>query len=269
MSLQTRTICTEIYAIRTKIVRKCIWSEMELVCIKRMNAWRQSTRWSMKKLSQQTLTIETARVLIEDIVSRLSGQLGFLEHLESSLNNEEILTNKAIRATIKIPISSDLLDWKGHAQKGRLNEKTMHEAKKAFRGLRMLHSDTILSTKQLLSAESIWSNFDYANKSLIVSAVDQIRSRHATTMETMSELVLALRSCSRLLPNETLELFLRGRYAVQILCDHYIALNKRPCHGAVSIDCCLEPVLEEAATEAKHICDAHYLVKPEISLPPV
>jgi len=224
----------------------------------------------MKKLSQQTAAKETTRVLLQDTFARLSGQLSFLEHLEKSYelpNNQK--SEGVIRATTPFSMSSkDLLDWKGHLQKEKQEEMTLHQAKKMFRNLRVLHSDTLLLTEQLLNSNNIWSNFNPASQALIASSMEQIRSRHATTLETMADIVIGLRP--RVLPLKLLNAFLRGRLAVQILCDHYVALHnkKRPRpNGAVSVNCSLEPVLEEAMTEAKHLCDAHYLVTPELVLP--
>jgi pyruvate dehydrogenase kinase 2/3/4 len=72
--------------------------------------------------------------------------------------------------------------------------------------------------------------------------------------------------------------FLRGRLSVQILCDHYVNLHKQQQqqqnhvydytrHGAVHMDCPLEPILQDAWTEAKHLCEAHYQTSPSVQFP--
>jgi pyruvate dehydrogenase kinase 2/3/4 len=51
------------------------------------------------------------------------------------------------------------------------------------------------------------------------------------------------------------------------LCDHYVGWSKGKANGGVSVDCSLEPILDESKTEALHLCDAHYERHPEIILP--
>ena len=58
--------------------------------------------------------------------------------------------------------------------------------------------------------------------------------------------------------------FLRGRLGVQLLCDHYVALHKKKPHGGVSVQCYLTDVVEDAVTESRHICDAHFENTPQV-----
>jgi len=65
--------------------------------------------------------------------------------------------------------------------------------------------------------------------------------------------------------DETLvDSFLKGRLGVQLLCDHYVSLDKEKPGGGISVDCPLSDVVTDASTEAKHICDANYGIAPEV-----
>lgn len=164
-----------------------------------------------------------------------------------------------------------LLDWKGHLERERDEQRALHRADVIFRNLHVLHHDTSQLLQHLLESKSIWANYTKAHQSTLAATMEQIRSRHATTMETIADLVLLLRPYAS--PHHQQQYvplvtnFLRGRLAVQILCDHYVALHKGKVGGAVSVNCSLEPVLQEACTEAKHLCEAHYQTSPDVRFP--
>ena len=164
-----------------------------------------------------------------------------------------------------------LLDWKGHLEREQDEQRALHRADAVFRNLQVLHHDTRQLLQHLLESKSIWTNYTKAHQSTLAATMEQIRSRHATTMETIADLVLLLRPYAS--PHHQQQYvplvtnFLRGRLGVQILCDHYVALHKGKVGGTVSVDCSLEPVLQEAWTEAKHLCEAHYQTSPDVLFP--
>jgi pyruvate dehydrogenase kinase 2/3/4 len=231
-----------------------------------MQAWRQTTRWSMRALSRQKLDAESSRQLVQDASHRLQGQAYFLDQLQEDLKeNDEVMPNGIIKASNN-SVSSNLLDWKGHLEREKEEQRALHQADIILRNLHVLHRDTVQLTQHLLQSENIWSSFTNAHQSTLAATMEQIRSRHATTLETVADLVLLLRDY-RDLPHAALTSLLRGRLSVQLLCDHYVGLQKGRQNGGVSVNCPLQPVLEEAVTEAKHLCEAHYQESPEIILP--
>ena len=220
----------------------------------------------MRALSRQKLDAESSRQLVQDASHRLQGQAYFLDQLQEDLKeNDEVMPNGIIKASNN-SVSSNLLDWKGHLEREKEEQRALHQADIILRNLHVLHRDTVQLTQHLLQSENIWSSFTNAHQSTLAATMEQIRSRHATTLETVADLVLLLRDY-RDLPHAALTSLLRGRLSVQLLCDHYVGLQKGRQNGGVSVNCPLQPVLEEAVTEAKHLCEAHYQESPEIILP--
>lgn len=239
----------------------------------------------MRALSQQTLkNPETAYCLLQDTSRRLERQADFLQQLQNQLLvsgggggdgggagnvSYEETKPRIIKASNMLisQSSSNLLNWKGHLEREHSERRALHQANVILRNLFVLHQDTLQLTRHLLQSDKIWTTFAHtrAHQTTVCSTMEQIRSRHATTMETVADLVLLLRPY-KLVPKQTLTNFLRGRLAVQVLCDHYVSLEKGRANGGVSVDCWLEPVVQEAWTEAKHLCEAHYQAAPEIIL---
>ncbi|KAI2507296.1 Histidine ATPase [Fragilaria crotonensis] len=237
----------------------------------------------MRALSRQTLeNPDTAHCLLHDTSLRLEGQSHFLNQLQEQLSVAAVggvsgandnhgyqheKPKRIIKASNIMVSSSNLLNWKGHLEREQNERKALLQADVLLRNLHVLHHDTFQLTRHLLQSDKIWTTFanNKAHQSTVCATMEQIRSRHATTMETMADLVLLLRPY-KLVPIETLTNFLRGRLAVQILCDHYVSLQKGRTNGGLSVDCWLGPVVDEAWTEAKHLCEAHYQSSPEIIL---
>lgn len=62
-----------------------------------------------------------------------------------------------------------------------------------------------------------------------------------------------------------MDAFFRGRFGVQLLCNHYVALDKgRKATGEVAMDCSIRDVVDDAVTEAKHLCEAHFSSSPAV-----
>ena len=137
----------------------------------------------------------------------------------------------------------------------------------------MLHEDTFKLTHGLMDENStVLERFHDADRHLVFSTLEQVRSRHASTVETLADVVIALRqyNLSTYELDDLVDTFLRGRLGVQLLCDHYVSLHKKKPRGGVSVDCLVADVIDDAVTEAKHICDAHFEKTPEVllDLPP-
>ena len=126
---------------------------------------------------------------------------------------------------------------------------------------------------ELLSNErSVIKRFTKADKDLVAATFEQIRSRHASTVETLADTVISLRQVQSLSHNlgimetqqyenakidsELVMTFLRDRLGIQLLCDHYVALNKGKPGGGISVSSDFNDVLIDAVLESKHVCDA-------------
>jgi len=62
-------------------------------------------------------------------------------------------------------------------------------------------------------------------------------------------------ACPNLLHDKTIESFLHSRLLIQLLCDHYISMHRNnKSTGAITADANIEGVIEDATTEARHVC---------------
>ena len=263
------------------------------------------TRWSMGKLCEHSrLTRDVAESLVWDVRNRLLRQETVLESIRAvianvdgeeqygfprlpsrrptdavrSKNKTEKTTKGIIRAT-NVDVS---IGWRESLEKERNRQQVLPQVSKSLSNLWVLHQDTRRLTEELLvdengaSASNFWHKFASNNESvkqsgpqqtIVAGAMEQIRSRHASTVETMADVLLLLRGAFD--SSETdqfealLESFLRGRLGVQLLCDHYVKLHRYRRPG-VTQDCSLADVLDDAVTESKHICDAHYEISPDV-----
>jgi pyruvate dehydrogenase kinase 2/3/4 len=68
------------------------------------------------------------------------------------------------------------------------------------------------------------------------------------------------------LRNESIESFLHSRLMIQLLCDHYISLGRGKVTGAISLGADVAGVIVDAATEARHVCDANLGIAPEFRI---
>ena len=68
------------------------------------------------------------------------------------------------------------------------------------------------------------------------------------------------------LRNESIESFLHSRLMIQLLCDHYISLGRGKVTGAISLGADVAGVIDDAATEARHVCDANLGIAPEFRI---
>jgi len=120
--------------------------------------------------------------------------------------------------------------------------------------------------------------FSPADRSLIAATFEQIRSRHAGTVENLADIMIDLKRIKRLMddndefyephtcsidPNLS-DSFLRRRLSIQLLCDHFVGLHKGKPAGGVSINCNLMDIVTDAVLEATHICDANLGMAPEV-----
>ena len=124
-----------------------------------------------------------------------------------------------------------------------------------------IHEDTHRLSSQLANQSTIYTRWNQADQRLVSSTLAQVRNRHASTIERWVDMV----TTNRLLQESVLQL-LRGRLGMQLLCDHGVQqMDRHKPQGAVTLDCSIVDCLEDAYTEAKFLCDAHWQVSPELN----
>ena len=170
--------------------------------------------------------------------------------------------------------------------------KQNNNSKKVLDDLEAMHADTYRLIWQLYSNNddkykdnslpNIINNFSSANQSLVCSIFEQIRSRHAHSIDSLAQLVVSQRIINSRSNNHLMEQcssFLKGRLGIQLLCDHYVGLHKqasakrkRPTIsrqlskriGSIGIDCNIWNVIKDAVSEASGICDTNLSIAPDV-----
>lgn len=125
--------------------------------------------------------------------------------------------------------------------------------------LQYLHRDTERLCRQLLSSPSqIIQRWTSADQNVICKTLEQIRDRHATTLERFVDLETTS-------PHDKEEL-LRVRYSIQLLCDHYVKNFKNDGVGAVTSIENVSDLLDPAISQAQQVCESHWLISPEVRI---
>ncbi len=179
---------------------------------------------------------------------------------------------KVIRA-VNQPLSmheSSLKQWTIKSHKNQVNKEN---SLKALQNLEILHADTFAITEHLLSNDKpTLKRFSKADQSLLAATFEQIRSRHAATVENMADIMIDLNvfgnenSPRSAIDDALVESFLRDRLGIQLLCDHYVGIGKGKPGGGISVNCNFNDVLTDAILESKSICDANFGIVPEVHL---
>ena len=215
-----------------------------------------------------------ARMLLQDVSLRLADQhavcndllayVNRIEHGDYTMDRQPQHQQRVARA-INSPVH---LDCKQVLEQQREFKLTTEKLKRSLNNLKRLHKDTAYLAYGLMDESSrVVDRFHDADRHLVFSTFEQIRSRHASTVETLADIVIALRRiCSgeNVMIHTLVDTFLRGRLGVQLLCDHYVALHQGKPHGAVTFNCRLMDMADDAITQATHICDAHFQNTPKV-----
>ncbi len=159
---------------------------------------------------------------------------------------------------------------------------------KSLQNLLRLHSDTHRLCSSTELPPLVFQRWSRADQHLVFTTMEQIRARHANTIETWADIVVELRAihplttCCDPLDNDhhrdqkllfhNIERVLQGRWGIQLLCDHYVALHKTPSNdsnnnnnnmGAVR-NCSMRDMIQDAVMQSRQICEAHYEEAPEV-----
>ena len=236
-------------------------------------------QWSLRELARlgendtttTTPSTAVASMILHDVSLRLADQYNICQdlitHLRQIREGSKQLPTRRNGVIQAVNTNLARLDWK-LAQKEQ--QEGNHSVQKALRDVTNLvrvHEDTFHLTFGLIKEQSnVLGRWSHADQHLVFATLEQVRSRHASTVETLADMVIDLRQTKLMNPDldDWMDLFLRGRLGVQLLCDHYVSLHKAKPNGGVSVDCLLANVVDDAVTEAKHLCDAHYENIPDV-----
>jgi pyruvate dehydrogenase kinase 2/3/4 len=249
---------------------------------------RGRVQWSLRELARlgqnlrddTTTTIihvpnaSTAGMLLHDVSLRLADQYHVCQDLLTSIHEMDKGGDDAptsCRKGVIRAVNTNLAllgDWKRAQTEQQDRHRCIQKALRNVQNLQRLHEDTFHLTFGLMEENSnVLFRFTNADRHLTFATMEQVRSRHASTVETLADIVLDLRQSNLRNPkfDNLVDVFLRNRLGVQLLCDHYVSLHKgKTTNGGVSVDCKLIDVVDDAVTEAKHICDAHYENVPQV-----
>mmetsp|Transcript_29423 Transcript_29423/g.70749 ORF Transcript_29423/g.70749 Transcript_29423/m.70749 type:complete len:511 (+) Transcript_29423:103-1635(+) len=168
------------------------------------------------------------------------------------------------------------------AKKDRDNH--LDRAYKTIRDFQHLHKDTHRKCSMLLPALEKQLG-QSASSSVIPSlllkhtqqTLQETYTRHSLTMESLAEMVIHVRTI--LLTDsspwdEAVLAFLRARVGLQLLAEHGSQLAKQQLDqkkqqqdqkmGVISKEILVWELIEQSVTEAKHLCEAHYLHSPTV-----
>lgn len=248
-------------------------------CVK--NSWSLSQLAAMNNIneSKQIMkpTSKVADTLLTEVNNRLADQHAkciammnkISEKREATPSSSTNSNGKKVIRAVNLPVIG-MTSMKEFMEQATRTKRVEETVTKSLKDLEILHKDTFSITEHLLSdGKPTLERFSPADKALIAATFEQIRSRHAATVENMADIVISLRSIASnqeniILGDDLVNEFLRDRLAIQLLCDHYVGLDKCKAGGGISIECDFEDVLTDAVLEAKHICDANFGIAPEV-----
>jgi len=280
-----------------KPTKWCLQSLAELNGQKLALQDRSSNTISLSLVSRQILSNSSAKnrpskavakFSLSDVCIRLALQhavcIEMIEQVTRMATDKEQLVGTEIainkqRKIIKAVNVSIAVD-KQKEQQLILQQLCVLEEQKSLKllhSLRRLHADTLQLAENLLTNSIICERFNNADQNIVEATMEQIRSRHANTVEDLAEVVVALRKVSDVTDvhkdNDEhqhkkllllVESFLHGRCSIQLLCDHYVGFCKGRPHGEVSANVNLWEVAHEASLEAQYVCDANLGMAPEV-----
>ncbi|KAL3938962.1 MAG: hypothetical protein SGBAC_006220 [Bacillariaceae sp.] len=164
------------------------------------------------------------------------------------------------------------------------NEHQLDRVYKTIRDFQHLHKDTQKTCNMLLPAlEKVMDQSESSsiNPTLLLRHIQQTLTetytRHSLTMESLAEMVIQVRTI--LIDssdwNEAILRFLRARVGLQLLAEHGSQLAKQELNikkkqqdqnkmGVISKEISVWELIDQSVTEAKHLCEAHYLHSPAV-----
>ena len=215
---------------------------------------------------------DDGRQLASDAMVRGEGKSS-IDTASSTGNRPKII--RALNQPVRLPPKVQMqYDTQSQSEKKR--------ALKNLADLEMLHTGTYKLVHEMLDNDApTLRRYTAADAALVAATFESIRSRHAMSVEIMADIVIGLRRARSLragigliapagqfcgIDLNLIDDFLRERLGVQLLCDHYVALDKGKKYGGIAVGCSLGDVVEDAVTEARHVCDANLGTMPDVQV---
>lgn len=239
------------------------WSLQSLANICRNNDQRHNNIIG-SSLSLSSPAQKISRHLLEDVSYRLARNYSYIQNIIDFIGREQQQNR------IAVPTKNHNLKIKS--------------VKKRLDSLLYVHYDTYKLCKQLLLPERnvFWDRFHTSDNAVIFATMEEIRSRHANTMEAIVDVLDVMTSVSTsnasssidassslLTIHNVSDTFIQGRLGIQLLCDHYVKLYKNQFQvdstgAVVNGSTVLYDIIMDGITESKHMCDAHLQIYPEV-----
>ena len=211
-----------------------------------------------------SVSAENATALLEEVKTRLALQLGRLhawkdEFVGSTDRSTSTKTNKVIKAC-NFPVSMSI---KEHSHRLEVVKSESSRCFKSLEDIIHLHENTYMLPHEVLvgNGRAILDSFSAPSRHYINDVFYQIETRHGNSVETLADAVISARRVEKLtepLPNnrldskidllseDSIQSFLHSRLLIQLICEHYISLNKGKPTGAISLDADLVDVIQDA-----------------------
>jgi pyruvate dehydrogenase kinase 2/3/4 len=199
-----------------------------------------AVRYSLKALAAQQWTPTAAKELVENVAHRL--------HLQSEA------------------CSALLADLPRHRHSSK-SPSDFREAERNVRHLLHVHRDTLAQCLQVSKHPRLFLRWSGPDRHDVAALAEEIRTRHAPGLERWVDYSLFAHDNDNDDNDDdsaALDAILRRRWSVQLLCDQLVKLSKG--RNAVSVNCDVSAVVQEAYTEAAALCDAHWQRSPDLEL---
>ena len=257
---------------RHKVPPRADVAEVLLNDIKLRLAGQLSRTLDMTQQAESILGLSDDGGNLGSSSSSSSSRHGGTENKDPSEPNRKPKVIRAINQPVKLSPKLQM-EYEAQAQREKIT------AMKNLKDIETLHTGTYSLVHDLLDdGAPTLRRYSSADASLVAATFESVRSRHAMSVELMADTVIALRRARSLRAGigrtpagqfcgihlTLIDSFLRERLGVQLLCDHYVALDKGKPNGGIAVDCNVYEVVDDAATEAKHVCDANCGVAPDV-----
>jgi signal transduction histidine kinase len=197
-----------------------------------------AVRYSLKALAAQQWTPTAAKELVENVAHRL--------HLQSEA------------------CAALLADLPRHRHSSSKSPSVYRDAERNVRHLLHVHRDTLAQCLQVSKHPRLFLRWSGPDRHDVAALAEEIRTRHAPGLERWVDYSLFAHNNDDNDDSAALDAILRRRWSVQLLCDQLVKLSKG--RNAVSVDCEVSMVVQEAYTEASALCDAHWQRSPDLEL---
>jgi pyruvate dehydrogenase kinase 2/3/4 len=255
----------------TPAIRASLQADASKVASQTLRQWSMRELLGINLLSRTTTTtsdgnnnhhVNDAKLLLREVQIRLAIQHAKLISMSTSM---EAYANNTFNEKKRRRDDDD--------DDGMM----IRNAQQCLQSLLRLHEDTYLLPHRIMDGD--WHNllvepYTKPNRKYVTNVFDEIMSRHGSVVETLADAVIYARigcndSSNNALPNllhdNTIESFLHSRLLIQLLCDHYISLHRsNKLTGAITLDANIEGIIDDATTEARHVCDTNLGIAPEV-----